>query len=88
MKANGKKNFFLAEKAFLLHSQNAQVAKLVDAPSSGGGAVRCAGSNPVLGTEVDKSKIDSVCPFLFLCNRYFTRSCKLILKQLNGYRFF
>ncbi len=29
----------------------AQVAKLVDAPSSGGGAVRCAGSNPVLGTN-------------------------------------
>ena len=28
----------------------AQVAKLVDAPSSGGGAARCAGSNPVLGT--------------------------------------
>jgi hypothetical protein len=30
--------------------QVAQVAKLVDAPSSGGGAARCAGSNPVLGT--------------------------------------
>lgn len=28
----------------------AQMAKLVDAPSSGGGAARCAGSNPVLGT--------------------------------------
>ncbi len=32
---------------------DAQVAKLVDAPSSGGGAARCAGSNPVLGTEKD-----------------------------------
>jgi hypothetical protein len=30
---------------------DAQMAKLVDAPSSGGGAVRCAGSNPVLGTS-------------------------------------
>ncbi len=29
----------------------ARVAKLVDAPSSGGGAVRCAGSNPVPGTN-------------------------------------
>ncbi len=28
----------------------ARVAKLVDAPSSGGGAARCAGSNPVPGT--------------------------------------
>ena len=27
------------------------MAKLVDAPSSGGGAVRCAGSNPVPGTK-------------------------------------
>ena len=26
----------------------------------------CAGSNPVLGTKVDKSKIDSVCPLSFL----------------------
>lgn len=26
------------------------MAKLVDAPSSGGGAARCAGSNPVPGT--------------------------------------
>jgi hypothetical protein len=25
---------------------------LVDAPSSGGGAARCAGSNPVLGTDI------------------------------------
>jgi hypothetical protein len=31
-------------------SDNARVAKLVDAPSSGGGAARCAGSNPVPGT--------------------------------------
>ena len=30
---------------------NAQMAKLVDAPSSGGGAARCAGSSPVLGTN-------------------------------------
>ena len=29
---------------------NAQMAKLVDALSSGGSAARCAGSNPVLGT--------------------------------------
>ena len=29
----------------------ARVAKLVDAPSSGGGAARCAGSNPVPGTK-------------------------------------
>jgi hypothetical protein len=29
---------------------HARVAKLVDAPSSGGGAARCAGSNPVPGT--------------------------------------
>lgn len=29
----------------------AQVAKLVDALSSGGSAARCAGSNPVLGTS-------------------------------------
>jgi hypothetical protein len=29
----------------------AQVAKLVDALSSGGSAERCAGSSPVLGTE-------------------------------------
>ena len=29
----------------------AQVAKLVDAPSSGGGAARCDGSNPFLGTK-------------------------------------
>ncbi len=28
------------------------MAKLVDAPSSGGGAVRCAGSSPVLGTSI------------------------------------
>ena|GEM_PF-4242931 len=27
------------------------MAKLVDAPSSGGGAARCAGSNPVPGTK-------------------------------------
>jgi hypothetical protein len=31
--------------------KTAQVAKLVDALSSGGSAARCAGSNPVLGTE-------------------------------------
>jgi hypothetical protein len=31
--------------------ETAQVAKLVDALSSGGSAARCAGSNPVLGTE-------------------------------------
>ncbi len=29
---------------------NAQMAKLVDALSSGGSAARCAGSSPVLGT--------------------------------------
>lgn len=34
---------------------DAQVAKLVDALSSGGSAARCAGSNPVLGTEKTKS---------------------------------
>jgi hypothetical protein len=39
----------------------AQVAKLVDAPSSGGGAARCAGSNPVLGTE--KALIERSEPF-------------------------
>ena len=33
------------------------MAKLVDAPSSGGGAERCAGSNPVLGTLVEAVSI-------------------------------
>jgi hypothetical protein len=32
----------------------AQMAKLVDAPPSGGGAARCAGSSPVLGTNNKK----------------------------------
>jgi len=41
----------------------AQVAKLVDAPSSGGGAARCAGSNPVLGTM--KKVLHEVRDFLF-----------------------
>src|SRR6476619_6809700 len=36
---------------FFIFAALAQVAKLVDAPSSGGGAARCAGSNPVLGTN-------------------------------------
>jgi hypothetical protein len=34
-----------------LNKENAQVAKLVDALLSGSSAVRCAGSNPVLGTD-------------------------------------
>ena len=43
----------------------AQVAKLVDAPSSGGGAARCAGSNPVLGTTLESSGISELLFFLF-----------------------
>ena len=39
-----------SKMAFISATKVAQVAKLVDAPSSGGGAARCAGSNPVLGT--------------------------------------
>ena len=34
------------------------MAKLVDAPSSGGGAARCAGSNPVLGTNALSTKLE------------------------------
>ena len=43
----------------------------------------CAGSNPVLGTEVDKSKIDSVCPFSFwlkpLSRLYISETASFIL---------
>ena len=35
------------------------MAKLVDAPSSGGGAARCAGSNPVLGTKTPVSRSEA-----------------------------
>ena len=47
------------------------MAKLVDAPSSGGGAARCAGSNPVLGTEEESEKqsgsgCNTLAPALFL----------------------
>ena len=40
------------KQLFFKETMNAQMAKLVDAPSSGGGAVRCAGSSPVLGTSI------------------------------------
>ena len=40
------------------------MAKLVDAPSSGGGAARCAGSNPVPGTTLDFRQFFSELPFL------------------------
>lgn len=47
--------FLFSEYDHFLYLQparkDARVAKLVDAPSSGGGAARCAGSNPVPGTE-------------------------------------
>ncbi len=43
--------FILSYIFALLFLGQAQMAKLVDAPSSGGGAARCAGSNPVLGTK-------------------------------------
>ena len=36
----------------VLHSDHAHVVKLVDMPSWGGGAIRCAGSNPVVGTLI------------------------------------
>ena len=49
---NGIRDFFV-----ILHPL-AQVAKLVDAPSSGGGAARCAGSNPVLGTNAFPTKLE------------------------------
>ena len=35
------------------------MAKLVDAPSSGGGAARCAGSNPVPGTTKSKTLVNT-----------------------------
>ena len=41
------------------------MVKLVDTPSWGGGANRCAGSNPVVGTR----KSPSVPEGLFLCNK-------------------
>lgn len=37
--------------------ETAQVAKLVDALSSGGSAARCAGSNPVLGTSLESPEL-------------------------------
>jgi hypothetical protein len=40
------------ETPFVSRDKLAQVAKLVDAPSSGGGAARCDGSNPFLGTKL------------------------------------
>ena len=45
---------------YLCCPQKAQVAKLVDAPSSGGGAARCAGSNPVLGTAKKYKTLASI----------------------------
>lgn len=50
-------------------NQGAQVAKLVDAPSSGGGAVRCDGSNPFLGTKRGNKSYDLLPLFFF---GYFT----------------
>jgi hypothetical protein len=59
----GRDSFFsyicTPEMDVLVHAQcgmwrpagKAQVAKLVDALFSGSSAVRCAGSNPVLGTK-------------------------------------
>ena len=44
-------SIFVIRYSLFVIPQAAQVAKLVDAPSSGGGAARCAGSNPVLGTK-------------------------------------
>ena len=44
--------WFLKWKIAYICSKNAHVVKLVDTPSWGGGAVRCAGSNPVVGTFI------------------------------------
>ena len=44
--------------------KHARVAKLVDAPSSGGGAARCDGSNPFLGTK--KGNLLKIALFSFL----------------------
>jgi hypothetical protein len=44
---------------------HARVAKLVDAPSSGGGAARCAGSNPVPGTIKSSEFSELFILFLF-----------------------
>jgi hypothetical protein len=40
----------------------------------------CAGSNPVLGTEMDKSKIDSVCPFFLTeaCTEFYSK-CYIVV---------
>jgi hypothetical protein len=66
---------------FLYICTPAQVAKLVDAPSSGGGAARCAGSNPVLGTSLNWP------PFLeavFIVQ--FCRTLTLSPHPLNGWK--
>jgi hypothetical protein len=55
------------------------VAKLVDAPSSGGGAARCAGSNPVLGT-IKKTPFFGV--FLIYVILIAVNTCKLLIISL------
>ena len=44
----------MADSLIFAARYQAQMAKLVDALSSGGSAARCAGSNPVLGTNETK----------------------------------
>ena len=55
----------------------ARVAKLVDAPSSGGGAARCAGSNPVPGTKT--SRYLEVFPFQYCRNSVSFEECSLYI---------
>jgi hypothetical protein len=49
-----KSDGFFIPNLFYFCAPIAQVVKLVDTLSSGGSAVRCAGSNPVLGTKKER----------------------------------
>ena len=68
------------------------MAKLVDAPSSGGGAARCAGSNPVLGTNPDRKigicfleeyMLRMFLGFKFKGSKFNVECCFKLLKLLN-----
>ena len=61
------------------------MAKLVDAPSSGGGAARCAGSNPVLGTD---HKPETLLSFILKRVLIFDLYPKYLTGSNDGYSIF
>ena len=62
------------------------MAKLVDAPSSGGGAARCAGSNPVPGTRpsLRKQRGLFVWKLHYSHVHYIYHVSKINIKRLNN----